>query len=418
MNHLQQAAHPVIAAAPPPVAAVRHVPGAPRPVPLDLRFDERFNKLSLPNELSQTVERIFSLNDLDFNGFVDFDEITTMLKGEELTTSEKQFVQMIYQVGKKIVAERPVGDNNQVPVMSKEDFKLAFASVLKGVLPGFVGGTGEPPAVPQPTKSFRPTLYAEDDYPLGSIKAQAVKLGTMGDAYFAACLVSMIDLQPRSIMRMINNSHDQTYLITFPGLHGKSIELMPPRAEEIVHYGLAETYGYWYPLVEKGYGMYIAQQHKLAAAMEKSRDSSSRVAQAMEALTSAQVGTLIVADFEPVQLRDRILEKLAKGKIAVAISNDGISQAATVAGAAPLPLQPYAVQGFNQGTDRMIVRGVGTVNTFNLDESVLKLTIEQFAHYFKIVYYEKDLENQRPANIEIHPAKPGNNPWRKQPGEK
>jgi hypothetical protein len=391
--------------------------GGVKPAPLELRFDERFNKLSLPKELNQTVERIFSLNDLDFNGFVDFSEITKMLEGDELTASEKQFVQLIYQVGKKIVAERPIADQAVVPVMSKEDFKLAFASILNGAFAGMATGAPEKSNAPQPPRNFRPTVYAEEDYPLGSIKAQAVKLGTMGDAYFAACLVSMIDLQPRSIMRMINNSNDQSYIITFPGLHGKGLELMPPRAEEIMHYGLADKYGYWYPLLEKAFGMYVAQHHQLAASLEHGKDPFARTAQAMEALTSAHTGRLIVSDFEPDQIRVRILEILAKGKIVVAISTDGIAQGATIAGAAPLPSKPYAVQGFDQNTAKMIVRGVGTVNTSDLDESVLRLATGQFAHYFKIIYFEKDLENAGPANVDIHPAKPGNNPWRKLPGE-
>ncbi|MBS1995052.1 MAG: hypothetical protein JSS86_02020 [Cyanobacteria bacterium SZAS LIN-2] len=407
-------------APPPPMPAVRKRAGEATPLPLDLRNDKRFAGLSLPAELSQTVERIFSLNDLDFNGYVDFHEITKMLEGDELTASEKQFVQLIYQVGKKIVTERPVADNTFVPVMSKDDFKLAFASILKDVMPGLANSSvGNLQAPAHQVRAFRPTVYAEEDYPLGSIKAQAVKLGTMGDACFAACLVSLIDLQPRSIMRMINVSHDQGFIIMFPGLHGKGLELMPPRAEEIVHYGLAEKYGYWYPLLEKAYGMYVAQHHKLASSLEHGhgRDLFPRVQQAMEALTNCRTGSLVAAEYQDAELKERIMSVLSKGKIVVALANEGIPQSATLAGVAPVPLKPYAVQGFDAASNKMIVRGVGTVNTSNLDESVLRLTLEQFCDYFRTIYYEKELDNATPANVELHPAKPGSNPWRKLPSD-
>jgi len=403
---------PFMYSAPPQVAALRRPIAGAMPVPLDLIYDRRFDNLTLPADLNHTVERIFSLNDLDFNGFVDFNEITTMLEGDELTISEKQMVQLIYQVGKQIVSERPVTDHTVVPVMSKDDFKLAFASVVNSAFAGLATGSQQTPA----PKAFIPTVYAEDDYPLGSIKSQAVKLGTMGDAYFAACLVSMIDMQPRSIMRMINTSQMQTFIILFPGQHGKGLEIMPPRAEEIMHYGLAEKYGYWYPLLEKAYGMYVAQHHKLASSLEHGKDPFARTAQAMEALTNGHTGSLVVADFDPEGLRARIMAILSKGKMMVAISADFIAQSATVAGAAPQPLSPYAVQGYDQNTARMIVRGVGTVNTKNLDESVLRLTTEQFAHYFKMIYFEKELENAGPAT-DIRLTKPASNPWRKVPGE-
>ena len=408
------------AAPPPPMAAVRQRAGQAIPAPLNLHLDKRFADLSLPLELSQTVERIFSLNDLDFNGYVDFSEIAKMLEGDELTDSEKQFVQLIYQVGKKIVVERPVCDSSAVPVMSKDDFKLAFASVLKEMMPGAANGAPVGySATAQRPRAFRPTVYADDDYPLGSIKAQAVKLGTMGDACFAACLVSMIDLQPRSIMRMINNSHDQGFMISFPGLHGKVLELMPPRAEEIMHYGLSDKYGYWYPLMEKAYGMYVAQHHKLAASLEHGhgKDLFPRINQAMEALTNCRTGSLLVIEFDAERLKSRVMSILSKGKIVVAVAAENIAQGATIAGAAPYPLKPYAVQGFDSAANRMIVRGVGSVNTSNLDEAVLRLTSEQFAEYFKAIYYEKDLDNASAANLDIHPADPGKNPWRKLPDQ-
>jgi hypothetical protein len=183
-----------------------------------------------------------------------------------------------------------------------------------------------------------------------------------------------------------------------------------------MHYGLAEKYGYWYPLLEKAYGMYVAQHHKLASSLEHGKDISPRVMQAMEALTSAQTGSIIVADWQPEEIRSRIMERLAHGKVVIAIAGDTMSQAATLAGAAPLPMKPYAVQGYDQNCAKMFVRGIGSVNTSNLDEPVLQLTIEKFVQYFKIAYFEKDLDNAHPANVDIHPTKV-NNPWRKLPGE-
>jgi len=400
-----------------PMPAVRKMEGGACPKPLDLHLDPRFSQLTLPKELGQTVDRVFSLNDLDFNGFVDFEEIIKMLEGDELSSSEKQFVQLIYQVGKKIVGERPVPDSSVVPVMSRDDFKLAFASVLKTMLPDVAAHSKDPAAKHEELKAFRPTVYAEDDYPLGSIKPQAVRLGTMGDAYFAACLISLIDLQPRAIMRMINPVTDQAFVVNFPGLRSRGIDVLPPRAEEIMHYGLSEKYGYWYPLLEKSYGIYVAKHHQLASSMDHGSDPFPRTAQAIEALTGSHTGLLVGADFEPDQLRNRILEILSHGKIVVAIANDGIAKGAIVAGVAPVSAKPYAVQGYDNATSLMVVRGIGTVNTADLNEPVLRLTTATFSQYFKLIYFEKDSDQSEHAGIDLHATKPAKNPWRKLPGE-
>ena len=102
----------------------------------------------------------------------------------------------------------------------------------------------------------------------------------------------------------------------------------------------------------------------------------------------------------------------------VAMSTDNISQASTIAGAAPLPSKPYAVQGFDQNSNKMIVRGVGTVNLSNLDEAVLRLSAEEFVHYFKTIFYEKEAERPIVGGPDPHavsnPAT-GMNHWRKLP---
>ena len=48
---------------------------------LNLAADRRFANLHLTRELSDTVDRIYSLVDLDFNGFVDFSELNRVLTG-------------------------------------------------------------------------------------------------------------------------------------------------------------------------------------------------------------------------------------------------------------------------------------------------------------------------------------------------
>ena len=75
-------------------------------VSLYLRQDERYKNLTLPEDMEVSVSRIFGLVDLDFNGYVEFDEMNRVLESDDLSLSEKGIVKLVLNEAHKILMER------------------------------------------------------------------------------------------------------------------------------------------------------------------------------------------------------------------------------------------------------------------------------------------------------------------------
>ncbi len=400
--------------------------GAKRPrevttAPLHLSADKRFAKLALTPELTATIDRIYTLVDLDFNGYVDFFELSSVLESDHLSESEKGFVRLIYAVGCKVLAERPPVSNGTVPALTKQDFTLAFAyqvastmgnteAVSKGILQsGQSTKTGQ-------FVEFKPSLYADPDYPLVSIKPAAVKLGTMGDAYFAAGVGSLAETRPRAMMRIICENLDHSFSISFPGAHGKPLEVMPPRPEELMRYALAAKYGFWFPLLEKANGIYMAQTNRLGAKLvDKRNESFSRAAEVIETLTGATTGTLVTADCLPADLLRKIADLTGKKQLVIAVSSDFVPDASAFVGTSPIANKPYPLTGIDLQRGQVFLASVYGQAQSALGDEPMQFSTEQFLRFFKVVYYEEDSESgSKVSHLMRTKKKPnaGGNPWK------
>jgi len=400
--------------------------GAKRPrevttAPLHLSADKRFAKLALTPELTATIDRIYTLVDLDFNGYVDFFELSSVLESDHLSESEKGFVRLIYAVGCKVLAERPALSDGTVPALTKQDFTLAFAfqvastmgnteAISKGILQ-----SGQSTKTGQFTE-FKPTLYADLDYPLVSIKPAAVRLGTMGDAYFAAGVGSLAETRPRAMMRIICENLDHSFSISFPGAQGKPLEVMPPRPEEMLRYALAAKYGFWFPLLEKANGIYMAQTNRLGAKLVDQRNESfSRAAQVIETLTGATTGTLVTADCLPADLLRKIADLTGKKQLVIAVSSDFVPDASAFVGTSPIANKPYPLTGIDVQRGRVFLASVYGQTQSALGDEPMQFSTEQFLRFFKVVYYEEDSESGSKVSHLMRTKKKtsaGGNPWK------
>jgi len=400
--------------------------GAKRPsevttAPLHLSADKRFAKLALTPELTATIDRIYTLVDLDFNGYVDFFELSSVLESDHLSESEKGFVRLIYAVGCKVLAERPALSDGTVPALTKQDFTLAFAfqvastmgnteAISKGILQ-----SGQSTKTGQFTE-FKPTLYADLDYPLVSIKPAAVRLGTMGDAYFAAGVGSLAETRPRAMMRIICENLDHSFSISFPGAQGKPLEVMPPRPEEMLRYALAAKYGFWFPLLEKANGIYMAQTNRLGAKLVDQRNESfSRAAQVIETLTGATTGTLVTADCLPADLLRKIADLTGKKQLVIAVSSDFVPDASAFVGTSPIANKPYPLTGIDVQRGQVFLASVYGQTQSALGDEPMQFSTEQFLRFFKVVYYEEDSESGSKVSHLMRTKKKtsaGGNPWK------
>ncbi|MDP3508786.1 MAG: hypothetical protein Q8T09_12415 [Candidatus Melainabacteria bacterium] len=389
------------------------------PVPLHLATDKRFAQLALAPELAATVDRIYSLVDLDFSGYVDFPEMSSVLSSDHLSDSEKSFVRMIYAVGCKILGERPAVSSSTVPVLTQDDFRRAFAyqcantlgadAKSKGVLASAAQGRE---AAPRFTE-IKPTLYADNDYPQMSLQPGAVRLGTMGDAFFAAGVSSLAESRPRALLRILSENLDHSFSVAFPGAHGNPLDVMPPRPEEIIRYGLVAKYGFWFPLLEKAYGIHLAQKHRLASKLSEPRNEAfARSSQVIETLTAAFTGTLVTADCSPQDLLLQLSDLIARKRIVIAVSSDFVPESSSFAGTAPAANKPYPLTGFDRQRGYVFLSSIYGHDTHH-EEEPLRFTAEQFLQYFKVIYFEQEAAPAAISNLMRTTQKQSLNPWKK-----
>jgi hypothetical protein len=382
--------------------------------PLNLHLDSRYAGHPLDASVRSVVDRVYGLVDLDFSGFVDFKEMTAVLDTDHLSDSEKKLVKIIYAVGRKALSEKPAPPAGVSPVMNLEDFRHAFAfqsaqarQTSKPALKVQAGG--------KQLVELKPTVYADLDYPLLSVKPAAVRVGTMGDAYFSAVIGAIAELRPRTILRVIREKPDHSFNVAFPAEPGKPLEIMQPRPEEMLRYGLVSKFGFWYPLLEKAYGIHQAKQHRLASAIgDKRNDTLRRASQAIDAMTGRSTGTLVVANCNEVQLMEHLSSFMQRQRVVIAVAADTISEGSSYSGAAPLPNKPYPVAKLDLDNNKIVLNSVYGETHEEEDFVPLSLTASQFLHLFKVLYFEEDAgSGSKLNNLLKATVKQGSTSWKK-----
>lgn len=383
---------------------------------LNLENDARFAGLSLNQELRGAVDRVYALVDLDFSGFVDFKEMASVLETEHLSVAEKKLVKIIYSVGRKVLSERPAFPAGVSPVMTLSDFRHALAFQYAQIknndkpLKLQAGGVSA-----ETLTEIKASVYADIDNPLASIKPAAVRVGTMGDAYFAAVTGAITELRPRAILRIIREKPDRSFNIAFSSEPGKPLEVMQPRPEEIMRYGLVSKFGFWYPLLEKAYGIQQAKQTKLAhSSLDKRSDSLKRAAQALEAMTGRSAGTMVTANCNASQLFEYLSSFMQRQRVVVAVANDSISESSSYSGVAPLPNKPYPVVKLDLENGKVVLHSVYGATHDDEDFVPLIFTAPEFLHLFKVLYFEEDAgSGSKLNNLLKATIKQGSSSWKK-----
>lgn len=382
-------------------------------VSLYLRQDERYKNLTLPEDMEVSVSRIFGLVDLDFNGYVEFDEMHRVLESDDLSTSEKGIVKLVLNEARKILIERKLPEEGALVALTREDFKLAFAREYASLFVSM--GIKSPSVSPAATAAaeinrvgFKAQLYGDPDYPLSSIKAGAVNVGTIGDPYFACVIAALAVQNPRAILRIVRTNLDHSFSIAFAGSHKPPFDVMPPRTDELLEYGLTDTFGFWYPLIEKSFGIYQAKLTGLSGHLksDKSRSEAlSRITQIFEVVLARPVQQSVLADANPFSIFEMLVDMFAQQKVIIAVAKDEIDPSVVRLARYPKAGKPYPIIAIDS-TQRLLKLG----QIYNHDTDPIECSVDQFGSLFKLLYFSRDKVSQ---SLSLEAPVSGDNPWKR-----
>ncbi|HEY9785551.1 MAG TPA: C2 family cysteine protease [Candidatus Obscuribacterales bacterium] len=91
---------------------------------------------------------------------------------------------------------------------------------------------------------------------LDAIRPEAIRQGAIGDCYFMSAVASLAGSNPEAIRDMIQDNHDGTYTVTFPGAPDEPITVEAPTEAEMARFAEPTAYGSWPCILEKAYGKY------------------------------------------------------------------------------------------------------------------------------------------------------------------
>lgn len=94
-------------------------------------------------------------------------------------------------------------------------------------------------------------LWGEFSKPLDAIKPDAVGQGLVGDCWFLAAVAAVADTMPQKIEKMIQQTSDGKFKVTFPGLPDKPVTVDPPSNIELAMFAKGTKHGTWVAVLEK-----------------------------------------------------------------------------------------------------------------------------------------------------------------------
>jgi hypothetical protein len=147
--------------------------------------------------------------------------------------------------------------------------------------------------------------------PLDSIKPDAIKQGMIGDCYFEASLAAVANSNPSLIRDAIQDNHDGTYTVNFPGAKAESITVKAPTEQEMGLYNSSSQDGIWASVMEKAYGKYRDNHNWIGTYMpQEAADGGGHPADTMKLLTGQEVATTDMRD--KTASTEPVIEQLEK----------------------------------------------------------------------------------------------------------
>lgn len=246
--------------------------------------------------------------------------------------------------------------------------------------------------------------YASEN-PLKSICPQAVRQGLVGDCYFLAALASVAATNPQIISHMIKNplnedgSNPSIYQVGFPGDPDNILSVPAPTLVELALYAQSSQYGTWPAILEKAYGVYLAQE-KVARNLipAENTDKAAHAYEALDLLTG-QFGQWEYIELMSEQELANLIAKAWREKRAMVAGSKGGSQGITEDAGIPAN-HAYSLVHFDERGLLLSLRnpwgGMPPVESGRIMSKPVHdqgngsflMNIEQFKLNFIAVYYE------------------------------
>lgn len=201
----------------------------------------------------------FKQLDKNKDGFVDEDEIDRAMNDPDYKGKDAQMIAVMKEHRKEIqnLSDDEVGFENDG--ITKADMDRLSKIAARGA-----DNDEEKDTLKGVEKSLKSTSHQLKEsrklFPEGkdSISPQAVRQTNYGDCWFMATVSGMARTEEgkESIKNMIEDNHDGTYTVTFPGDPKHPVTVDEPTQAELAYGAHTGNNGMWLAVLEKAYGKY------------------------------------------------------------------------------------------------------------------------------------------------------------------
>lgn len=260
-----------------------------------LRYDQIMRRQSNPaptDESLKTITAIFDLIDEDNDQNVSITEIKDKTAGKakfgshKLSADQKTTLNYLTAHTEKLHAFTTRGYVDRTERMTKNEFMAHYKDVYREQISSFIAASawGLDKTWSKTLNADR-RLFANEQNPLQSLKIEAIKQGRVGDCLFLAALASLITVRPQVILDCIKMNDNGTFTVTFPGARDIPIAVQAPTSAELSLYARGSEYGIWAPLMEKAYGLLMANRNKKPAVVPAENTATRENMKSLEILT-------------------------------------------------------------------------------------------------------------------------------------
>lgn len=391
-------------------------PGSPDGV-IRRRQSDGSELVTQPVRDSADVLRVFGKLlkhlDVDKDGYLNREKLDQAILDRSLTGEDAQVLVAIYSHFERFATLSQDG-RGTADLITRADIER-FDQIQKRVNLGVESNPQWGDLVQSVNNSLRQTrqivqdsprtLYADMAKPLASVKPQAVVQSGLGNCYFYAALACMAVNQPQTLVKMIEDNHDGTFRVTFPGK--KPISVPAPTDAELALYPKPGQFGIWVTILEKAYGLYCMddplyrawrslQGMRPSAIPQEHTDGGSAFDSGLRILSGKKVGWLF--SFQGLEaLHNQLQESLnpANGKPPQAVTADC---AFNISGEkdGPVTLHVYSVLAYDARERRLIMRNPwghsipAAKGIVDLGDGTFSMSLDLFMKQFTKISYVRE----------------------------
>lgn len=222
--------------------------------------NEQESRCSAPPHTLTMVRTLFDEFDIAGSGAVDISQIRLAYdKRHERDGVSGVILQTLYEELRRRYESNDSGFASKASYLTRADLVQHYKDGYKREITGQIkiAGWGADECW-QESESTTRTLFVDPENPLASILPQAAKHRSSDGqmAIFNAVFESVIVQCPHIIVRMICQSSDGKYTVTFPGDPRNPVTVCAPTSTCLAEYLHGSKFGFWMAVIENAYKLY------------------------------------------------------------------------------------------------------------------------------------------------------------------